>query len=45
MRYRGCEIHIQCDGNALAEYNVEITDNIVECYVASESGKVRLYGF
>ncbi|KAH9933757.1 uncharacterized protein B0H18DRAFT_981894 [Fomitopsis serialis] len=39
MRHRDCEILITCDGKALDEYNVEAEDNVIECYVASESGQ------
>ncbi|KAH9833229.1 uncharacterized protein C8Q71DRAFT_774721 [Rhodofomes roseus] len=40
MRHRDCEIRITCDGEALDEHNVQLVDNTVECYVASEAGKI-----
>ncbi|TFY64521.1 hypothetical protein EVJ58_g2558 [Rhodofomes roseus] len=40
MKYRDCEIYIACDGRPLDEYDVQVEGNVIECYVASESGKV-----
>ncbi|KAH9833223.1 uncharacterized protein C8Q71DRAFT_860493 [Rhodofomes roseus] len=40
MRHRDCEVRITYDGQALEEHNVQIENNAIECYIASESGKV-----
>jgi len=40
MRHRKCEIRITYDGQELDEYDVQVKDNVVECYVLSEAGKV-----
>lgn len=40
MKYLDCETHVTCDGQALDEYDVQVEGNVIECYVASESGKV-----
>ncbi|TFY64506.1 hypothetical protein EVJ58_g2557 [Rhodofomes roseus] len=41
MRHRDFEIRITCDGKALDEYNVQVKGNTIECYVASDAGKIK----
>lgn len=41
LRHKGYGVYITCDGQRLAEYNIQIEDPLtISCYVPSEKGKV-----
>lgn len=41
MRHRDFEVVIECDGQPLEEYTISVDGSAIECFVASEPGKVR----